>query len=95
MVERNKKWNAPSEHLWRESAAAGRSSSMETAADLADGDDGDAGRPRRQRCGAGGKPAASGCTDGAAGQDGRPAAARPPTLALGGRDAGEEGAVTG
>ena len=69
---------------------------MEIAADLADGDDGGAGRPRRQWCGAGGKPAASGCTDGGAGQDGRlrreagRAAARPPTLALDGRDAGEE-----
>ena len=70
-------------------------------AELVDGDDDSAGRPRRRQCGAGGKPAASGCTDGGAGQDGRRrreagrAAARPPTLALGGRDAGEEGGYDG
>ena len=33
MVERNKKWNAPRRDLRRESAAARRSSSMETAAE--------------------------------------------------------------
>jgi len=64
-------------------------------------DDGGASRPRRRRCGAGEKAAAWGGTDGGAGQDGRRrreagrAAARPPTLALGGRDAGEEGRYDG